>query len=109
MPRKRKRKSFKLKGKKHSVKGVISLLIACLIIIVFIIISVLSSQTGGNGGLELGIVGVLCFIAAIIGFILGYTGFKEKDIYYAAPILGVILNGLLFILHMSLYIIGVLS
>lgn len=104
-----KKESIKFRGRKKSVRGLFSLFIGILVFIGFIVLSVISSQSRGNGGLILGAVAVLCFFAAIIGFILGYRGMKEKDIYFTAPLLGIILNGIMFILYMSLYIIGVLE
>ncbi len=105
----RKRESFKFKGRKHSVRGNFSVIIGCFVLILFFITVGISGSQGGNSGSWIGLTGFSCFFLSIIGFILGYIGFKEQDIYYIAPLTGVIINGLLMILYLSLYFIGFMS
>jgi uncharacterized protein DUF6142 len=46
------------------------------------------------------------FILSIVGFVLGVKGYKEKEIYYQAPILGLLINGLLLVFLIILYFMG---
>lgn len=105
----RKKDSFQFKGRKHSRGGNFSVFTGCIVLILFLAAAGISAGQKGNGALWLGAVGILCFFLSVAGFILGYTGFKEKDIYYTAPVAGVVLNGFWMIVYLSLYVIGVLS
>lgn len=105
----RKREGFKFKGRKHSIRGNFSVIIGCLVLIFFLVTIGISGSQGGNSDSWIGFAGLLSFFLSIIGFILGYIGFKEQDIYYIAPLAGVIINGLLMILYLSLYVIGFIS
>jgi hypothetical protein len=105
---KRKKEIFKFTGRSHSVKGLISLAIGIISLLTFIIISILSSFSKGNGGLILGIIGLVLFVVSVTGFILGIKACKEKEIYYKAPITGMVINGLLSLLFLILYMVGVI-
>lgn len=104
-----KKGTYKFKGRVHSKRGIISMLLAITALIVFLIISFISGKNGGNGGTWIGVVGLFCTLGAVIGFILSIKSFREKDIYLTAPIIGIGLNGILVIVFFSLYIVGVLS
>lgn len=96
---KRKKDVFKFSGKGHSVRGMVSVITGSITIISFLALSIISSLSKGNGGLLLGIFGMLLFGISILGFILGIKGCREKEIYYTAPIAGMVLNGFLSILY----------
>lgn len=105
---KRKKEVFKFTGRSHSVKGLISLVIAIVTLLTFFVISVVSSFSKGNGGLILGVIGILLFILSTTGFILGIKACKEKEIFYKAPVTGMVINGLLSILFFILYMVGII-
>lgn len=101
----RKRK-LKFSDKKHSIKGTISLIISIISIILLLVMFYLSALSRGYGGMLLGIVGIFILIFSVVGFILAYQGYKEKDIYYHVPVAGIILNGIIFLGLFILYIVG---
>jgi hypothetical protein len=75
----------------------------------FLTIAFISGTNKGNGEFILGVIGMLNFIIAVTGFTLGIKSFREKDIFYVAPVLGVGSNGIMTILLFSLYIVGLVS
>ena len=78
-------------------------------LIAFVVISFISGKHQGNGGIELGIIGLIFAACSVYGFILSTKSFKEKDIYLTAPIMGIGVNGIMVIVFFSLYIVGILS
>jgi hypothetical protein len=104
----RKKDSFKFSGRSHSVKGITSVIIGCFSLITFIVISFISSLSGGNGGLVLGIIGLGLLALSVTGFVLGVKSCKEKEIHYTAPIIGLTLNGILSVIYFVLYLVGLL-
>jgi hypothetical protein len=104
---KHKKDVYKFNVKNHSIKGIISLCIGTISGISFFILSYISSLSAGNGGILLGLIGILLFLLSIVGFILSIKACKEKEIYYTAPFVGLVLNGILSILYLILYMVGI--
>lgn len=102
------KKRISFSEKKHSVKGIISLVIGIISIITLFVLFHFSALADGNGDIVLGLVGVILFLLSITGIVLGYQGYKEKDVYYYIPVIGIILNGIMFIILFLLYIVGLL-
>jgi hypothetical protein len=105
---KHKKEIFKFSGRSHSLKGFISVIIGSISLITLIVLSVISSLSSGKGGLILGVIGMLLFVFTLVGFVLGIKGCKEKEIYYTAPIVGMVMNGFLSILFFVLYMVGLI-
>ena len=72
----------------------------------FITVSIVSGINKGEGGLLLGIIGILLFVFAVFGFVLSYKEMKKRDIYYRFPMIGIITNGIMLILLVIIYILG---
>lgn len=104
---KRKKDSFIFSGRSHSVKGIISVILAATSLSSIIFSSIISSISHGNGGIFLGVIGVLALFISLAGFILGIKGSLEKEVYYTVPIVGMIVNGVLFLFYFVLYIVGI--
>ncbi len=104
---KRKRQMIRFSGRSHSKTGIIATMIGAVVVLGFIIISMISGFNRGNGSLVLGLIGLLLFGLAIFGFVLSYKSFQEKDIFYRFPIAGAVLNGLMIILLLIIYILGI--
>lgn len=105
----RRRGIIKFQGRNHSKRGLISMLVGLLVVISFLTIAFISGVNQGKGELILGGVGMVSFFLAILGFLLGIKSFREKDIFFVAPILGVGSNGIMMVLLFSLYIVGFVS
>ncbi len=93
--------------RRHTKMGIASMIIGIVVILGFITISMISGLAGGNGGFILGVAGILLFALSVTGFVLSYKACKKKDIFYRFPILGAALNGVMTILLMILYILGI--
>jgi multisubunit Na+/H+ antiporter MnhB subunit len=102
----KKRRRVKFSDKKHSVRGLISLNLGIISTIILGVLFYLSALVKGAGGANLGLIGFVLFILSIVGFVLGVKGYKEKEIYYQAPILGLLINGLLLVFLIILYFMG---
>jgi hypothetical protein len=104
---KRKKDNFKFSGRSHSVKGIISVILAVISLLSIISSSIISAISHGNGGIFLGMIGIVSLVISLVGFILGIKGSLEKEIYYMAPVIGMIMNGLLFLFYFVLYVVGI--
>ena len=85
---------------------ILSALIGILVVLGFITVSIVSGINKGEGGLLLGIIGILLFVFAVFGFVLSYKEMKKRDIYYRFPMIGIITNGIMLILLVIIYILG---
>lgn len=103
---KKNREMIHFSGRRHTRLGVTSAVIGIVNVLGFTTVSILSGTSHGNGGIYLGIIGLLLFGFAIFGFYLSYKALKEKDVFYRFPMIGISLNGLMIIIFLILYIIG---
>jgi hypothetical protein len=103
----RKREGYKFSDKRHPVQGVIAIGVGLVSLIVMLTTFYISSKSAGQGGLILGLVGVLAFLISIFGIAMSVIGFQKKEIFYATPIVGIGLNGFLFVAYLILYIMGI--
>lgn len=94
-------------GRRHGRLGIISTIIGVMVVLGFITISIISSSDIGEGSLTIGIIGLLLMVIAIFGFVISYKAFKEKDIFYSLPIIGSLLNGIMIVVLLILYILGI--
>ena len=101
-----KKTKLKFQGRKRSRRGVISMILSFLVMAGFITASVLAGIAKGKGGEILGYLGIGSFIVSVVGFVLGIRGLKEQDILYFHPVFGLVVNGLLMVVFVSLYLIG---
>ncbi len=103
---KKRKDVFKFTGRSHSVKGIAAAVIGGIGVISLLVLFILSSVYRGEGSILLGAAGVIVFALTITGFILGVRACTEKEIYYTAPITGMVINGILSIVLFILYITG---
>lgn len=98
-----------LTDKRHPPIGIASFVFCIISFILFAIACFMSGQKGGNGGLNVGIIGTISFLISIIGFIMAWLGLHQEDIRPLFPAIGSVINGLLVILYMILYILGAMT
>ncbi len=103
---KRKKEMIHFSGRRHTKTGICSAVIGIVVIVGFLTLSIISSLSHGQGGLSLGVLGILLLALSVFGFVLSYKAFKKKDIFYRFPIIGAALNGLMTILLLIMYIYG---
>ncbi len=103
---KKKKATIKFVGRKQSIYGFISTVVGCVGVIALIVMISIATKTAGNASVWLGLGGLVLLAVALAGLLTGVSGFKQKDIFYALPIIGVVLNGVLFIGMVILYFFG---
>ncbi len=103
---KEKKTSLRFAGRQHARGGIISTVMAGIAWVIFIALCVYSSSTGGNAAVVAGGIGIVDAVLALAGMVVSYQGFKEREVFYLLPTVGMILNGILFVLYFSLYFMG---
>ena len=104
---KEKKTSLHFSGRRHARGGIISTVMAGIAWIIFLALCVYSSATGGNAAAVAGVLGILDAIFVLSGMLIAFRGFHERDVYYVLPTVGMVLNGILFVVYFSLYFMGV--
>ena len=105
--KKRKRDSeLRLTDKKHPISGIWSVVVGMFALIMFIVACFVSGDSGGKAGMIVGVVGILCFIISITGFILSWMSLRKENIRYIFPTVGAVVNGLQIVGYMVIYIWG---
>ena len=103
----RKRKSkMKFIGRKHSFYGIISSVLGGVNLSLFVLLIVVTTNSSGTTGIWLGLAGLLLLAISLAGALLGAAGFKQKDVFYRFPVIGVTVNGVLFLCYVILYFFG---
>lgn len=102
-----KKTSLHFAGRTHSRNGIISVVIGGIAWCVFTALCVYSTSTGGNTEPVSGIIGILDAFFALTGLVIALKGFKERDIYYVMPMVGMALCGILFVIYFALYFMGI--
>lgn len=97
---------IKFAGRKHSLQGLISTILGAVGILGIGILIYISTYLKGNSNVWTGFFGLFVFAVTLTGLIIGVLGFKQKDIYYTLPILGTVLNGMVFLGTVILYFLG---
>lgn len=102
-----KKSSLHFSGRKLSKQGLTATVIGGIGWLIFAALSMYSAGQDGNGAFFIGVIGLLDAVFALAGVVLSYRGLHERDVYYTLPIIGMILNGTLFVLYFALYFMGV--
>ncbi len=96
-----------LTDKRHPVSGIASSVIAAVSFISFAAACIISGRNGGNAGSGIGLIGISCFIISIIGFVMAWISLHQENIRPLFPAIGSLVNGILIVIYMILYILGV--
>ena len=105
--RKRKKDGeLRLTDKKHTAAGIWSVVVGIFAFVMFVVTCFISGDSGGKGGMIVGVVGILCFIISISGFILAWLSLRKENIRYLFPTIGAVVNGLQIVGYMVVYIWG---
>ncbi len=104
---KEKKSSLHFSGRTRSRKGTISTVIGGLAWFVFCVLCVYSTMMEGQAEQAVGVIGILDAFFALAGAVLAMKGFQEREVYYILPTVGILLNGILFVIYFSLYFMGV--
>ena len=103
-----KKTKLKFQGRHHSKRGMISMLLALLVLAGFIMTSVMSGMAQGAAGITVGYIGIACLVVSVVGFVLGIRSLRERDILLFQPVFGMVVNAIMMLVHVVLYLIGML-
>ena len=93
------RRSYKFTDKKHTKQGLLSVACGGTALILTAASLSLAYQRSGQAG-------VFAMLASVVGFVLALRGFQEEDVYVISSQIGVVVDGLLFILWAMVCVIG---
>lgn len=102
-----KKTRYKFAKKEYAQNGCISAWIAVVSAVSFFISVGLSVGFSGNAGSWIGGFGLLSILLSMFGFLLGAKGYSEKDCSHIFCTVGTIANGMICILYLALYTLGV--
>ena len=106
--RKRGNRKFGQSKYKHAKKGVLSCMIAVPASLIFIILIVTSIVKHGQLAPIAGSFGLFTVLIAVIGFIIGGRGFREREKNYLTCKIGMGINGFLIIFLTAIFIRGII-
>ncbi len=97
--------TVKFRGRHISPGGMTALITGSISIVLLIVLCILAS-TGHDVGAFSGIASVIAAVASVIGLIVSVLATRERDIYTAIPVAGMIVNGISFLLYVIIYVLG---
>lgn len=97
---------YKFSNKSQTLGGVISTLVglgsvACVAGAVYI-----SFKKSGQAGVEVGSLGLLALMLAIIGTVIGLLSFKEDDKFYTLSWAGSLMGGIITVFMLAVIMMG---
>ena len=105
MIRLRKRKTvYTFSDKTHPKEGIISVITGTVLLISFLVLFLITSKK--QGGLLIGVLGLCIFFGSVAGIWLSVKAMKKEDVLYRFPIIGIVVNGIVLLISVSLYFIG---
>lgn len=102
-----KKGSLHFRKKQHSKMGIISTIISIFAWGIFIALSTYSTITNGNVEIVIGMIGILDAFFTFFGAVLAIKSLQEREVTYSFPVVGILLNGTLFVIYFILYFMGV--
>ena len=97
---------LRLAVKSHPKLGIISTILGLISLIAFGSACFFSGTRGGNAGIMIGLVGMLCFVISVVGFLCAWISLHQEDIHFTFPTIGSVINGIQVLGYMLLYIMG---
>lgn len=100
-------KKYKFTNKKISKGGVMSSLFAVVAVSLLVAGVYISYKAKGDGGMDVGILGIASFLLSVSGFIIGIRSFKNEEAFLGLPWFGVVANAIIWIFMMCVIFIGI--
>lgn len=97
---------YKFSDKSQTLGGTISLLMGLASLASLGYGIYLAFQKQGSAGLEVGSFALLSLMLAVIGTIMGLLSFREDDKFYTLSRVGSVLCGILSILMIAVFLMG---
>lgn len=93
--------------KTHSTEGKISAIMGAVSLVLLLAAVYSSYYMRGSAGVYAGAMGISGMIFSFAGFCMGIHSFMEKDIKYKYPKIGSIMSGIVFVVWLGLFVMGV--
>lgn len=91
-----------------NAKGGVEATIAAGVSLAFLLITAfVSFAFEGNGGTFLGAMGMFSFLLSAYGFYLGIKSFSERHVNHRYSIIGSLASGILAVLWLALFLVGI--
>lgn len=90
----KKRKGYIFTNKRHSERGIMSVLLAVISLVSLGIVVMKAYQTEGTAPAGSGATGLLALLYSVVGIVLGIVTTRDKGYYRFFPVLGTVLNGI---------------
>lgn len=105
---KRKERSNRLdfKRRRPAVNGIASCAAGLLAVGLFAWASIISSRAEGLADEKVGYMGLTAAIFCVVGDALALAGFKEREVSYLLPYIGLVINSLMLIYLVFLFFYG---
>lgn len=100
-------KKYKFTDKKISRGGILSSLFAVFAVVLIYIGVYISYKADGNGGMNVGLLGMGAFVLSLTGLIVGVKSFKKEDVFLGFPWFGVVSNAIIWIFMLCIILIGI--
>lgn len=99
-------KKYKFSDKSQSIGGIFSTLFAVLAAFACVAAVWISFQHRGEGGIEIGVLGIVSVFLSGCGLYIGVRSFQEEDIFFLFSWLGSIGNSIILLGMMMLILLG---
>lgn len=100
-------KKYKFSDKSQSIGGIFSTLFAFGAILACTAAVLISFRHQGEGGLEVGVLGIVAVFLSGYGLYLGVRSFREEEIFFLFSWIGSIGNSIILLGMMMLILLGV--
>lgn len=98
---------YKFSDKSQTLGGMISTLMGIGAVGSFGYGIYISFQSKGHAGLEVGSLGLLSFMLAVMGTVIGLLSFKEDDKFYTLSKVGSLLCGIFTVFMVAVLFMGI--
>ena len=78
----RSRRKYKFTDKRQSVGGIFSTMLGIMAVSFFLAAIFISYRQKGNGGREIGFLGIMSLFLSSIGLYIGTNSFQEENVFY---------------------------
>ena len=78
----RSRRKYKFTDKRQSVGGIFSTMLGIMAVSFFLTAIFISYRQKGNGGREIGFLGIMSLFLSSIGLYIGTNSFQEENVFY---------------------------
>lgn len=100
------RKKYKFTDKEQAAGGMASIILAILAILMFVLAVLIAYETGGAGGIIIGLFGVFSIWFSGMGIYLGIRSFKQEESFYLLSWIGTIANAVVLVGMGCIFLIG---